>query len=320
MAFKIIKRRYAFSDVTLGELGDSLVGFAERDILQMNPFGYDQPRLDGIKDQIKLFKEFPSDEYFAGRLMGAAADKNTAIQVMSAMAEGVVRRAITKWGKDSYRIRAFGWTGYITKPDAEKTATCRLVHKMGTMVQPDLASLGLDAALLDDLKIKITEADDAMVMKLVRVSERDGKVNERIAAANELYVELVKLADTGKHIFKEINESYYNDYVIYEPAPDLQTVTGTVGKSVIHQPSVEINSKNDEIKISVGDPRASLFVYMADDPTSEPAEGQTVVEVTAGPRVTLKAEDLKWSKKNNRLLLKNASTAIEADFILTVKG
>lgn len=318
MAIQPIKRKYSFSDGELSELGDALIEAAERDLTQMTTFGFDQTRLDTIKDKIAAFKIFPPDEYYTGRMMEATAAKDLSISVMSNISEGIVMRATNKFGKDTPKVKGFGWTGYITKPDADKMVVNRLVFKMGTDHQPALASEGLTVAILADLELKITDSDNAITLKRKRVSERDVAVNERITLGNELYAELVKLADTGKHIWEDSDESKYNDYVIYETSPGSQTVTGTVPVSSIHQPSVVVNSPADEINITVT--AGKVTAYFAADPTDEPAPGQTTFTIEPGTPFDGTATQLDWSAANFRLLLKNDDTAAGVPFTVVVRG
>ncbi|MEP7167952.1 MAG: hypothetical protein ABI855_01150 [Bacteroidota bacterium] len=237
---------------------------------------------------------------------------------MSEVAEGVVQRASNQYGKNSHQHKSFGWSGYVGKSDVEKTAVSRLVHKQGTERLAELAGQGLTDAILLDLRTKITKSDDDITVKRQRVSERDGAVNERVRLANDLYAELVKLADTGKHLYEDTNESKYNDYVIYESTEGTQTVTGAVPAASIHQPSVVVNSVNDELEISVTE--GVVTVYFSDDPTDEPAPGQVTAEVTSASPFSGKASDLAWSATNFRLLLKNAAVADDAPFTVVVRG
>ncbi|MFI5205090.1 MAG: hypothetical protein ACHQF2_11395 [Flavobacteriales bacterium] len=317
MAKKPVKRIYSFSDGSLSELGDELVMYAERDLADMTAFGYDQPRIDAIKLKIANFKDFSSDEVFTGLMMEATEDKNTAITNMSEVAEGVVQRAVTKYDRNSPKVKSFGYTGYGTKSDSDKTTACRDVHKQGTAKLADLASEGLTVAILDDLRAKTILADDAITEKRKRVADRDEAVNTRITMGNDLYKDLVKLADTGKHLYEDTNEAKYNDYVIYDNIANTQTVTGAVPAASIHQPSVAVTASENEIEIAVTS--GTLTVYFSDDPTDEPAPGQITATVDTANPFSGTAASLNWSAANNRLLFKNADAVNEVPFTVVVK-
>lgn len=317
MALKPIKRKYGFSDATLDELGDSLLASGRRDIDEMTTYGYDDARLDDIEDKVSEFKEFPKDEYYTGLMAIATAAKNISIKNMSEVAEGIVRRATTKFGKNAPEVNMYGWTGFITKTDSEKVRTCRLVHKTATGQLAALASEGLTAPIVADLMTKIGLADEAITEKDTKVKERDIAVNQRITLGNTLYQLIVDLADTGKHIWEDTDESKYNDYVIYESQAGQQTVSGTVAPGTIHQPSVVVDNVADEIEITVED--GELIAYFSDDPTNEPAPGQVTVTVNAATPYEGTAADLGWSTTNNRLLFKNAADTPPAPFVVKVK-
>lgn len=318
MAIKPVKRKYSFSDGTLDELGDSLIVSARRDLTEMTPFGYNDARLDAIEVMIGNFKTFADDEYYTGLMSIATAAKNTAIASMSEVSEGIVRRAINKFKKDAPQVSMYGYTGYITKTDSDKTRTNRLVHKTGTAQLADLASEGLTAAILTDLQNKIGIADTAITEKDTKVKERDFAVNERITLGNTLYDAVVKLADTGKQIWEDADESKYNDYVIYSSRAGTQTVSGTVAPSIIHQPSVVVDGAGDEIEITIES--GEIIIYFSNDPTNEPAPAQITAVVNADNPYTATAADLAWSSASNRLLFKNASAATPAVFTVVVRG
>ena len=318
MAAQAVKRKYSFSDGTLAETGDAIIAFARRDIALMAAFGYDAARIDAIETKINTFKEFSPDEYYTGLMMTATAEKNTAIKNMSEISEGVVRRATTKFKDEAHKIKSFGWAGYISKTDADKMTVNRLVLKRGTEVLAELASEGLTAAILTSLDGRIGLADTAITNKKLKVSERDAAVHQRITLGNDAYTDIVLLADTGKHIHEDTNEALYNDYVIYPSQAGVQTVTGTVDAGAIHNPSVTVDSPDDEIDVIVTE--GELTLYFGDDPTEAPAAGQTVVVVNAANPFNGTAADLDWSTTNVRLLMQNNSAAITAAFTVVVRG
>lgn len=300
------------------KLGDALCIFAERDLTEMILYGYDQPRIDAIKAKIAAFKNFPPDQYFAGLMMEATQIKNQSVAAMSEVAEGIVRRAEIHFKKGSARAQSFGWTGYITQTDNSKVATCRLVLKMGTERLAELAAYGLTNALLLDLEAKISAATEAITAKQMSVAQRDLNVQERIILGNELYSELVNLAATGKHIWKNKNHAKHKCYIMYPNIPNMETVTGTVAPHMIHQPSVSVTSEENKIELILE--KGKVMVYFSPDPTDPPAGGMPVVEVTPLKPLRTTAAQLKWSEENFRLLLKNDDATESAVFRVVVRG
>jgi len=317
MAIKPIKRGYSFSDGTLAELADELVAYAVRDNAQMIGFGYDAAKLALINAKITAFKEFANDDYFTGLMMEATATKNEAIKSMSIAGQEIVQRGVIKFGKNSPQERALAFTGYAGKTDSEKISACRTTHKFATEKLDDLAGQGLTTAILDAFKDKITAADTALTDKRMAVSERDTAVHDRIKLGNDLYRDLVPLADTGKTIWENTDESKYNDYVIYDSQPNMHTVSGNAPATAVHAPSVTVSEAGDEIEITVTS--GTLTAYFSDDPTDEPAPGQATATISADVPYSGNAADLGWSSENFRLLLKNDGAA-DVPFIVVVRG
>ena len=48
------------------------------------------------------------------------------------------------------------------------------------------------------------------------IADREIGTMLRIKTANEIYGEISRVCDTGKGIWKEVNEAKYNDYIIYD--------------------------------------------------------------------------------------------------------
>lgn len=317
MATKLVKRAYSFSDGTLVELGNTLTTLAERDITEMTAYGYDQPRIDGIRGKINAFKTFAPDEYFTGQLMIASEAKNTSIKQMGELSESIVRRAMNKFGKNSDTVKSFGWVRYITKTDAHKISVNRLVHKVATDNLAALVSEGLTAGILADLEFKVKTATGNLVAQKMKKSARDAAVHQRIGLGNDLYAELVKLANTGKHIFEDLNRAKYNHYVIYRNQPNTETVTGTVIPATTHQPSVTVDSASNKITVEIKS--GELLMYFSDDPTNEPAAGQKTVTITPARPFRGNAAQLDWSETNFRLLLQNTHSSNAVSFTVVVR-
>lgn len=318
MAKKPVKRIYSISDGTLAELADEIIAYAERDLADMTTYGYDQPRLDAIKVKISDFKIFDSDEIFTGLMMEATQIKNDALFAMTNLAEGVVQRASVEYDNDAAKLKSFGWAGYAAKTDADKMVAVRTVHKQGTNMLAELASQGLTIAILNTLAAAITTTDNAITNKNIAVSNRDIGVSARITLGNDVYKETVNVANTGKNLYEDTDESKYNDYVIYNNRPNTQTVSGTVPPASVHSPSVVIGNIADEFQITVTS--GTLTAYFSDDPTDEPAVGQTTVTITADTPYTAPAGALDWSSTNFRLLLKNEHASDAVQFTVIVRG
>jgi hypothetical protein len=57
--------------------------------------------------------------------------------------------------------------------------------------------------------------DEAILAQGKAMSERGTATNDRIRVANELYAFTVELAEAGKAIWQDKDQSRYRDYVLY---------------------------------------------------------------------------------------------------------
>lgn len=303
MALKTLKRKYNMSDGDLLETAGK-IGFAgDRDLADLATYGVVQATLDDIDAKSSAFANHPVDEYYAGLLMEAVADRDAKLLAMSEVAESIVRRGEIIWGKGDAAITKFGFEGYIKKKPADKVMICKTVHKVGTENLVALGAAGLTQTILDSLNTKIGDATSGIGQKIARVADRDGGTQTRITLGNALYEAVVKLADTGKSLWENTDESKYNDYVIYTSGQPLQVVTGTAVPQMVIQPSVVVDSPNDHIKVKNNGTKP-LTVYFGDDPTDLPQTPSDTV--AAGAETTFKAEDIGYTSAMNRFLLYNA--------------
>ena len=75
--------------------------------------------------------------------------------------------------------------------------------------------IGLTNVHIKELKALATDFDDAMEAQSDAIADREIGTMERTSIANEIYAEISRICDTGKGIWKDVNEAKYNDYIIY---------------------------------------------------------------------------------------------------------
>ncbi len=76
--------------------------------------------------------------------------------------------------------------------------------------------------ILDTIVEDRKKLDDAIDRQSTAISERREKKVKRIELANELYTLLSELSELGKTIWKNKNEAFYTDYVIYGSAKSME--------------------------------------------------------------------------------------------------
>lgn len=316
MALKPLKRLYSIADANMAETAIGIYYSSLRDATEMANYGFTTTWLSGFNNSIQEFIQFPKDEYYAGQISIAVRNKNEAFEAMTDICESIVRRVINKYGKNSAEYRTFGFEGYGRMDEAHKIQTAWSVHKSGTDLLIALSDQGLTQSILDNLTTAISDAQTGKVAKEASVKMRDAKVQERITKGNAVYTDMVKLADTGKEIWEDTDETKYNDYVLYSGISDsTQTVEITVAATEIVQPSVEIEHADDRIRITNSGP-APVKIYFATDPSAEPPVNATFL--SPGTNIDTTAADQGWTEINHRLLVKNESEAQQTEVIVRV--
>ena len=302
MALKPLRRAYNMSDASLLENTNNILQFATRDLTELAPFGYDAPRIAAIQAKADAFFAFPKDEFYSASISVAVAERNTAMQVVTDDAEGILRRAVQKFGADSPKIKLFGFEGYNGLRDQEKLLVAKQVHTVAASMLTDLSTEGLTAPILAQIDTNITNAGAKALAKNMAVSLRDSKVNERITLANDMYSDIVKLADTGKHVWEDTNEAFYNDYVLYPgqgAGANVSEITVPAGQ--LGLPSVVIDAASDSVEITIISGAAIVVGFAA-----TPGDAmENTFTVNNGTPYSNRADASGWTSARNRCILQN---------------
>ena len=60
------------------------------------------------------------------------------------------------------------------------------------------------------------EVEDLYIEMKMKIGDRDIKQENRIKAANAIYIDLIRYANTGRSIWETSDVAKYNDYIIYD--------------------------------------------------------------------------------------------------------
>ena len=314
----ITKRKYNLSDGDFAEKCDSVLGAATRDLAQLADFGITATRISDIETILASFKDFPDDSYYSGLMMEATAGKNTALENMTNLLQGHMARVRVKLGEKSSEYQGMNWDAYYKLSQSEKVHRARtLKTKLATLVA-QLGSEGLTAAKITELADAITATDTALTEKDAAVGLRDNKAKERVDLGNQLYDLINGICEYGKEVWRDSDESKYNDYVLNpSPAQPHQVFNGTISAGGIVQPSVTIDSSSQQITIK-NTGTQSFVAYCAaemDDPLPPAA-----ITITPGTEITKAAADLGYSTAAFRLLLNNSANTESTSYEGVVVG
>lgn len=310
MSRKEETRKYKMSDADLIQLTDSVADSADRDSTQLTAYGVDASTLTAIGAARDAFANEPTDYLLSG-LMGIATNtKNAKREELTLMIRQVSDRARIKYGENSQEFKAFGVFMLTKQTDNELYRMGKSSATAATQFLASLASEGVTEAMITDLDTLTTEFDQLIDDKNRAVRNRDIAVDNRIRLGNEVYALLVNLAAKGKLCWADINEAYYNDYIL-NPSTGGGTAdvaTGNVAGNSTVNISITGNDASTSFTLkNTGD--EMLNFYFATEPTDD--FGPMSITVAPHSEQVSSANDLGFSEAENRLRLNvhNASPA-----------
>ncbi len=288
-----IARKYKMSDGSLADCCMRLVMGARRDLAELGAFGWTEARITAIADLREAFADLPTDAELSGMMSEATAAKNLVRKnaVEFATIE-IMLRVSQHYGEGSPTYNRFRAKELYSSSDHQCWLVLKRVHRQGTMLLADLAPEGLTVAHLNTLADYITALNAALLAQDEAIDNRDRAVQKRIEVGNMLYDEMVKLAEVGKRIWLNVDESRYNEYVLYpktgdtEPEGPMQVFESEVSAETVLNLSVT-NVQGSHTIEAHNTGTTSLYVYFAAHPTDLP--DATVAELEASKTITTTA-------------------------------
>ena len=192
------------------------VNFLQRDMAEFIKYGYSPKKADALDELISNFEDAPTDEEYAGDVMIATEKKNALAEEMLLKIRSLMLRVQNKFGQRSAYYKKFGASALSKLTDEKLLKTARRVARVATIYQAELKEQGLTAAHIKELKTMAAEFDDLMEAQSDAIADREIGTALRIKTANEIYAEISRVCETGKGIWKDVNEAKYNDYIIYD--------------------------------------------------------------------------------------------------------
>ncbi len=213
MALPELKRLYGFSDAQLIQRSDALLSSLNRDLNELSARGVDLPRIDTLQQARNAFDLLSTDVEEQSGVSIAATAKTTfrnqlekTIRIIRGMAE-------TQFGRSGH-YKTFGFDDLTRLTDNDLVRCGRRVHRVATVLQPQLVSEGLTPMLLIRLADDTDMLDQAIDAVGAAEELRDIRTQERIQAGNALFEQLSKLAKIGQSFYADTNAAKHNDYFI----------------------------------------------------------------------------------------------------------
>jgi len=266
------------SDGGLFERGSIVLLGANRDVVKLTDFGWDQTRINALDAALEAFTDLPTDIELSGIMMVATEAKNNLRKTITdyIMVE-VMARVEQKYELSSGNYKRFGVSQIHNERDVDFYTTIKRVIRQATALLADLSgpgSPGLTQAIIDQLALYKAAFDTAMDDQQAAIEDRDKAVQDRVEAGNAIYKDMVKLADLGKRIWLGVDESKYNEYVLYpnsggaEP-PAQQVVESDVDAGQTVNLSVTGITETSVLQIENTGP-TDLYVYFSAMPLDPP--------------------------------------------------
>jgi len=194
---------------------NAIHSFMVRDTTQFTAFGVLTANITAFQTKITDFEALPTDDELSAVLVDATTTKNTIANDLRIMIRGFAERARMAFGAESGKYKLFHNKDLTKMNDSELLVFGRMVKRSADLYHTELLVYGLTALMITNLNTKNNDFEDAINDQRNAVADRDAATNNRAKKAVELYDLLTSYCETGKVIWYETNEAYYNDYVIF---------------------------------------------------------------------------------------------------------
>ncbi len=268
-----LRRKYSMSDGMLIETTNRVLVGANRDVAQLTNYSIDQPAIDAIALANEGFSDLPTDIELSSMMGEATLAKNTKRkEAADYIMTEVMMRVSMVYGQDSRTYQRFGVSDIYNETDGNFYILIKRVKRQATALQTPLAAKGLTATHITTLGTFTTDFDNLWEAQDEAIDNRDQAVTDRIEAGNALYAALLEVADLGKQLWDGVDESKYNDYVLYPnqtTAPQGQVVETSVPSGQVV--NLSLTALEADMNITAENLAAQgLFMYFAASPTDLP--------------------------------------------------
>ncbi len=211
-----VERNYRMTDDALAMLANNIVDYMTRDLAKFEEWGIDAADIAALQSKQNAFEQFPQDVTLRAEVTEAVEAKDFSREDLTKSIKEIADRVAVKWGDNSPKYKGLGASNMTSQKDSKLIFTARTVRIFATEHLLEMADVGLTQAMIDDLTSKVNDFEEKVREIEVKTALRDEKSRERIVLGNELYFLVAKYCDFGKRIWDDVNESFYNDYIIYK--------------------------------------------------------------------------------------------------------
>ena len=215
MPKKTAVRGYTLADADLAQLADDVVHLVQRDSTEFATRGVNAARLTAFKAKRDDFKLADTDQFMESLKMVKTETKNNLRDQLEVQLRTLITMAENTWERGSAHFKSLGDLAVSQMTDQDLVRNANNIIRVCTAYLTALAPEGMTSPMLVTAEIIRISFDDSIDEQVRAIQLRDIRTEERINLGNALYDEVVKICNSGKNIWENVNEAKYNDYVIY---------------------------------------------------------------------------------------------------------
>jgi len=211
------QRAYNFTDTELTLKCQDVLDSIARDITEFAARGFTPAKRLVFEAAITGFDTLPSDNYLEGLKEIATQAKDKERVLCETKIRTVLTAAENVWGADSIEYHHFTDDKALTKQsDTDLLFYLDMLADETESKLTELADEGITATTVTDLRTLQASFNTALKNQRKSAKARTTGYSNRIEKGNALYKLLVTHCNTGKEIWLNVDESKYNDYLIYK--------------------------------------------------------------------------------------------------------
>lgn len=168
-----------------------------------------------LQFRTEAFQQLQPDMYWLGQQMLATEEKNQARKALTDLLQEFQFRTKIALGKNSTPFQLFRFRYRPKLSDKEIVSDGKHISITAVKCLDHLVEQRIDQHLLDHLNLAIQSLEIAIDNQQRAKAQREQKREERIEQGNALYKMIVEICEVGKQIWRNRNEAFYKDYLLY---------------------------------------------------------------------------------------------------------
>ncbi|MBC7447219.1 MAG: hypothetical protein H7330_04105 [Hymenobacteraceae bacterium] len=198
------------------------------DTAALNGRGWTAERISTLEEQFHALGKMPTDTELEQDVRAAEQKKNLLRESITTLIQTALGKVNQVHHDESAEYRAFGSAKLYKSGDPAFALLCEQLSRVGQRMPVDgdaeelaaYASAGLTPAEFIAIGSQGDEFRRLLIDIRTAEARRDIGTQNRLRLANPAYRDLAALSEVGKSVFISKDEARYNDYVIYDPAPE----------------------------------------------------------------------------------------------------